>query len=224
MPIKEWREDERPRERMIKLGPAALSDSELLAILIGFGTGKKTALDIAKDILAHYGNISEVARCDAGQLKTHDGIGLAKAVTICTAFELSRRIAPDPIQMKVQITSPEDISEYYMPRLRDLRKEIFLVLSVNRKNRIIRETIVGQGVVDQVLVDPREVFRNAIIESASGVFLIHNHPSGDVSPSEQDKIITNRMVQAGNIIGIKVIDHLIFGFDKYFSFSNADLI
>jgi DNA repair protein RadC len=224
MPIKQWREDDRPRERLVKLGARSVSDSELLAILIGFGTVGKSAIDIARNMLDDFSSLSEMAKCDVAQFKKVAGIGLAKAVTIVAAFELSRRIAIDLMSSKKKLQSSDDIAEYYLPRLRDLRTEIFRVLLLNSSNQILKEIIVSEGTLNQTLVHPREVFRQAIVESAASVILIHNHPSGNIEPSAQDLQITKRLQETGEIIGIKVLDHLIFGYNSYYSFKNSGLI
>lgn len=224
MPIKQWREDERPRERLVKLGSRALSDAEILAVLIGFGTIGKSAIDISRSLLNEFSTLTEMAKCDVAQFKKVDGIGLAKAVTISAAFELSRRVEPDLFSSKKKIQSSDDIADYYLPKLRDLRNEVFRVLLLNNSNQIMREVVITEGILNQTLVHPREVFRQAIIESAASIILIHNHPSGNSSPSSQDKSITERLVKVGEIVGINVLDHLIFGSNSYFSFKNEGLM
>jgi DNA repair protein RadC len=224
MPIKHWQEDDRPREKLIKLGAKSLSDSELIAILIGFGTTGKSAIDIGRSLLDEFSNLTEMAKCDAKQLCKIEGIGLAKAVTVLAAFEISRRIVKSPISTKAQFNNAQDIAEYYLPKLRDLRTEIFRVLLLNSANQIIKEVIITEGILNQTLVHPREVFRQAIIEMAASIILIHNHPSGSIQPSTQDIKVTEQLVLTGNIIGIKVLDHIIYGSDKYFSFAGAGLM
>ncbi|MBX3042576.1 MAG: DNA repair protein RadC [Candidatus Kapabacteria bacterium] len=224
MPIKHWQEDDRPRERLIKFGAKSLSDSELIAILIGFGKAGKTAIDIARELVENFGSITELAKSDVAQLKKFEGIGVAKAVSIAAAFEISRRVVVNPFNSKKKLQNSDDIAEYYFPRLRDLRIEIFRILLLNSSNQIIKEAIITEGILNQTLVHPREVFRPAIIESAASIVLIHNHPSGNPEPSVEDKRITDRLVETGNVIGIKVLDHLIFGSNDYYSFKNAGLI
>ena len=224
MPIKHWQEDDRPREKLIKYGAKSLSDSELIAILIGFGTTGKSAIDIGRSLLDEFSNLTEMAKCDAKQLCKIEGIGLAKAVTVLAAFEISKRIVISPFTTKAQFNNAHDIAEYYLSKLRDLRTEVFRVLLLNSANQIIKEVIITEGILDRTVVHPREVFRQAIIEMAASIILIHNHPSGNVVPSAQDIDITKQLVKTGNIVGIKVIDHIIYGNDNYYSFVAAGLI
>lgn len=215
--IREWRPDERPRERLSKNGASTLSDSELLAILIGTGTAKKNAVDVARALLDKYGDISRVSSCDISELTQISGIGYAKAVKLAAAFELNKRISFDSFESKKRFSSPNDIAEYFIPRLRDARKEMFFVLLLNTSNQIFREIKVSEGILDATVVHPREVFRLAITEGASSVVVLHNHPSGNPSASEEDKNITKQIYKAGKIIGIKLLDHIIIAGDKFTS-------
>jgi DNA repair protein RadC len=222
--IKKWNEDDRPRERLIKLGASSLSDSELIAILIGNGTVGRSAVDISRNLLAEFGSVSEMAKSDIAQFQKIQGIGLAKSVTICAAFELSRRIDKSIFANKIKYTNSNEIASYYLPKLRDLKKEVFRVLLLDTALQFIKDVVITEGIIDQTLVHPREVFRPAIVESASSIVLIHNHPSGNTEPSEHDKKITNKLVETGKIIGIRVIDHIIIGRNDYYSFVRAGLI
>lgn len=222
--IKDWRPDEQPREKMMLHGAKSLSDSELLAIFIGNGTRGESAIDLAKKLLNKYKSITELASCSITQLKSVKGIGDAKAVTIAAAFEAAKRIKVSPFDKKRINRSPGDIAEYYMPQFIGVKNEYFYVLLMNSANQIFREVIVSQGTLDTSLVHPREVFRHAITESAASIILMHNHPSGNPSPSIQDKNITKQLQEAGIIIGIKVLDHLIIAGEEYFSFVENGLI
>lgn len=224
MPIKNWLENDRPRERLVKLGAKSLSDSELLAIIIGFGTTGKSAIDIARDMLSEFGSFSNLAKTDVGQLKKFNGIGFAKAITIAAAFEISRRVSNYPFGAKKKVYSSEELADYYKQRLRDFRHEVFRVVLLDSANQIIREVEVSEGILNKTLVHPREVFRQAIIESAAAIILIHNHPSGNIMPSREDFLLTEQLVKSGNIIDIKVLDHLIIGKDSYYSFKNEGKI
>jgi len=223
-PIREWRTDEKPRERLMMHGPEVLSDSELLAIIVGSGTVGRSAIDIARELLKKHTSLNQLARCDFSEFKNISGIGDAKAVSIIAAFELSRRIEIAPFSGKKIFRSPEDIAEYYIPRLRDLRIEVFKVLLLTTSNQIFRDLTITEGILNSSVVHPREVFRLAITESAAAIILMHNHPSGNPEPSKEDIKITEQIVQAGKIIGIKVLDHLIIAGDKFTSFVSLGLI
>jgi DNA repair protein RadC len=222
--IKDWRLDERPRERLVNHGPATLSDSELLAILIGHGTPGFSAVDVAKQLLERYGNLTNLAACDMSELRKIKGVGNVKSVTISAAFELGRRIEMQPFEMKNSIRTPEDLANYFIPRLRHERKEKFYVIMLNTANQIIRSQQVSEGILNASMVHPREVFRTAITESAAGVMLLHNHPSGNPEPSTGDIEITRQLVAAGDIIDIKVYDHLIIAGEQFTSLARIGLI
>mgnify|MGYP000867220234 CR=1 FL=1 len=222
--IKDWDETERPRERLIRHGASALSDAELLAIVFGTGTHGISAVDLARNLINKYGNISKLAKCDYSEFKNSNGIGTVKAVSLAAVFEISRRIEIPPYSERTVFRYPSDIAEYYIPRLRDCRVEIFKAILLNSSNQIMREVDISEGLVNESLVHPREVFRIAITESAVSVLLIHNHPSGNTEPSTSDIKVTRQLVEAGKIIGIKVIDHLIIAGDKYSSLLALGLI
>lgn len=224
VPIRDWRDDEKPRERMMLHGPEVLSDSELIAIILGSGTIGRSAIDIGRDLLAKYSSLNELAKCDFSEFKNISGIGNAKAVTLSAAFELSRRIEIAPFSGKKVFRSPEDIADYYIPRLRDLRIEVFKILLLNSSNQIFRDLTITEGILNMSVVHPREVFRTAISESAASIILMHNHPSGNPEPSKEDLKITEQIVAAGKIIGIKVLDHLIIAGDKFTSFVSLGII
>ncbi len=224
LPIKDWKEDERPRERLMKYGAEALSDAELIAIIFGTGTLGQTAIDISRRILIQFDNLITLAKCDFSEYKKVNGIGNAKAVTLAAVFELSRRIEIPPFSEKKIFRSPEDIATYYIPRYRDNRIEVFKILLLNSSNQIFREVVVSEGSLNLSIVHPREVFRLAITESAASVMLMHNHPSGNPEPSNEDIRITKQLVSAGEILGIKVIDHIIIAGSKYTSFLSKGLI
>lgn len=222
--IKEWRPDDRPREKLLLHGPKTLSDSELLAIFIGNGTRGLSAIDLAKKLLEKHGGITELAGCSISELKSLKGIGDAKAVTIAAAFELGKRLKISPFHKKNIIRNPLDIVAYYAPRFLGVKKELFYVLLLNTAGQIFRETIVSEGLLDSSLVHPREVFRQAIVETAQSIILMHNHPSGNPEPSVQDKQITKQLMKAGEIIGIKVLDHIIIAGNSYCSFMQEGLM
>ena len=222
--IKHWREDEKPRERLALHGAHTLSDAELLAIMIRTGSKGFSAIDAAKELLKRHGDLTGLSSCDVSQFKAVPGLGEAKAVTLAAAFELSRRIQSAPFRSKKQIRSPEDVANFYIPKLRGLNKEIFRTLLLNSANQVFRDVVVSEGILNSSVVHPREVFRTAITESAASIILMHNHPSGNCSPSPQDIEITKKLVRAGELIDIKVLDHLIIAGDDFTSFVQEGII
>ena len=221
--IRNWREDERPRERLDKHGAKTLSDAELLAILIGNGTHKFSALDAARELLEKYKTLSRLANANISELMSVRGIGFAKSITLMAAFELSKRIQSEPFILNT-IHSSEEIAQYYIPKLRHLKKEIFIALLMNIKNQLIREEQISVGTLTSTLVHPREVFRTAITENAASIILMHNHPSGSPEPSPQDIQVTKNLIEAGKIIDIKVTDHIIIAGEKYSSLLSLGMI
>lgn len=222
--ITEWPEDERPREKLMALGPAYLTDSELLAILLRTGSRQQTAVDLAKTVLKQFENLHELAESDYRAFFRLKGIGPAKALTLAAAFELARRIAALPRKAKLKITSPELVFQKYGSRLGVLKKEVFMVLLLNSANLLTREYKISEGTLNASLVHPREVFQPAIADLAAAVILLHNHPSGETKPSAEDRNITNRLVEAGKLLDIPVLDHIIIGRHGFFSFQEQGLI
>ncbi|RMF61130.1 MAG: JAB domain-containing protein [Calditrichaeota bacterium] len=222
--IPDWPEGERPREKLMQLGPSVLTDAELLAILIRTGTSKQTALDLAKTLLTRYGNLQQLSALDYKEFFRLKGIGPAKAVTLIAAFEIGRRLASLPRDKKVKVNGPEVVFKYYEPLLAHLKKEQFLILILNSANVVMRDVKISEGTLNASLVHPREVFKEAILESAASIILVHNHPSGEVEPSLEDRNITQRLVEAGKLMDIPVLDHVIIGYRRYFSFREAGLI
>jgi len=222
--IKEWREDERPRERLLKHGSETLSDAELLAIIIGSGTRGFSAMDAARDLLSKYQSLSELTSCDLSQIKQVKGIGNVRAIVLEATFELARRIQSIPISEDRNFRSPEDVAAYFIPRLRGLKKEVFRVILLNSSNQMFRDVVVSEGILNASLVHPREVFRIAITEQSASIIVMHNHPSGNPEPSKEDISITKKLVEAGKLIDIKVADHIIIAGDKFSSFAKLGLI
>lgn len=217
--MKELPIDDRPREKLINNGAASLTDSELLAILIGSGTQEKSALDIARDLTADNGILKNIALVhDVKELAKTKGLGRAKAAIIIAALELGRRIAGAEPLSRDSITSPEDGVAILMPRLRYESKEHFLVVLLNSKNKVLDIEQISEGSLNSSVVHPREVFAPAVLHHAAAILTAHNHPSGDPTPSKEDKDLTNTLVQAGKYMGIPVLDHIIIGDAKYFSF------
>lgn len=224
--IKEWPEDERPREKLVKHGAASLSDSELLAILINTGSGKKSAVDLAKTLLREYKSLRALSGLSVADLKQRKfkGIGKVKAIILAAAFEIARRLASTAREDHAPIRTPEDVAKRYVPQLRDLQQEVFMVLCLSSSNKIIQERAITKGLLNSSLTHPREVFREAILENAASIILLHNHPSGNLEPSREDIQITKQLVDAGKIIGISVQDHIIVGGDGFTSMMERGLM
>lgn len=225
--IKEWPEDERPREKMLKQGAATLSDAELLALIIRVGdsSSQQSAIDLGRGLIKHFsGNLRELASAEISELCAIKGVGLAKATSIKAAFTLASRFKDRKLERLDRFTSPKQIFDYFHYEFRDSRKEYFLILLLDGKNRIIRRVQVSEGSLNQSIVHPREVFSPAVKESAAAIILVHNHPTGDPAPSSEDIAITRRLKEAGEIMGVKVLDHIIVGDGEYLSFVERGLL
>jgi DNA repair protein RadC len=223
--IRELPRSERPRERLIDLGASALSSAELLAILLGSGGSGRSAVQIGQAVLAEAGGaLRWIARQPVAALTTVAGIGTARAVTIHASLELGRRMAAEGRQDGSPVRSPRDVVEYFGPRMEDLPVEEFHVAVLDAQHRLERDITVTRGILNSSLVHPREVFREAIAERAAAVILVHNHPSGDPSPSPDDRTVTAQLVAAGRLLDIPVHDHVIIGRGRYTSFAEAGLL
>lgn len=219
--IKQWPEDERPREKMLKRGAATLSDAELLALIIRTGdtAAGKSAIDLGRELIGLFdGSLRELGSADLPELTAVKGMGTAKAAGVKAAFTLASRFQARKLEHLERFTSPRQVFDYFHFELRDCRKEYFLVLLLDGKNRIIRRVQVSEGSLNQSIVHPREVFKPAVRESAAALILVHNHPTGDPTPSQEDLAITRRLKEAGEIMGIRVLDHIIIGDGEYLSF------
>lgn len=223
MSVKHWPEDERPRERLIAHGAASLSDAQLLAIIIKNGKAGRSALDLAMDLLIKFENLAGIEKAGIKELCEVPGIGPAKAAEIKAAIEIGRRYQK-PSLSGASLCSSSDVVEYYRPRMKDLKKEVFKCALLDTKNRIIRDEEVSVGSLNASIVHPRDTFKAAIRESAAAVIFIHNHPSGDSKPSQEDILLTKRLVQAGEVLGIQVLDHIIIGDTVHFSFRDNGLM
>lgn len=217
--IKSWPEEERPREKLASRGAESLSESELLAIVLNSGSGGRTALDIARDLLHRYPSLRSMAQRPIRELCGITGVGEARAITLQAVFELGRRFSSAPEEAKMTINAPEDVAALYQSRMRDLRHERFLVLLLDNAGHIMREAIVSEGIVNASLVHPREVFHAAVTELASSVILLHNHPSGVREASREDHLVTRQLVEAGKVMDIPVHDHIIICGNTYVSFA-----
>ncbi len=222
--IKDWPAGERPREKLLQRGPKALTDAELLAIIIRVGSGKATAVDLARSILSRERSLRAVASKTPQELMRMKGIGEAKAVELLAAFEIGRRVNAAAPDERPVISSPEDVASMLVPRLRERKNESFWVLLLDSKNGLMHEEEVTVGTLNASLVHPREVFKVAIDRRAAAVIVAHNHPSGNPEPSNEDINVTRQLAEAGKIIGIPLHDHLIVAGDSYTSFAERGLI
>ena len=230
VPIKNWIKEERPREMLIKYGEKNLSLSKLLSIILRTGKEGESAEELAKKILNKYKSLREIDSVSIDELCKIEGIGLAKAAQIKASFEIGKRLMKETSSEKKKIKSPDDIidfvSEYYGSYLRDVKKEFFNIILLDIKNKVIDSIELSKGSINASVVDPKEVIKEATLKSASSIILVHNHPSGDTEPSTDDINITKKIKEACDIVGIKVLDHIIIGKNKedYTSFAKLGLI
>lgn len=222
--IKELPQDDRPRERLEAYGTGALGNAELIAILLGGGFRNVSALGLAQKLLQDHGSIAGLARADLHALRATKGVGLAKASSLLAAFELGRRVASLGALDRTAISTPEDAAAILMPRFADLEREQVGILALDTKHRIIREEVVSIGILDGSMVHPRELFRPAIQANAAAIVMFHNHPSGDPSPSGRDLEISRRIRDAGALIGIELLDHLILARSGFVSLKRQGLL
>jgi DNA repair protein RadC len=228
-PIHEWAPSDQPREKLLKHGPAVLSDAELLALLLGSGTqtsdGSLSAVELGRSLLQTYGSLYEVSQRKPKELTRTRGIGPAKAARLTAAFEVGRRVESQREQEeRVQVTSPDDVAGVYGPLMRDLDKEVFRVVHLNTANVVIGDYTVSEGGLSSSVVEPRGVFEQAILDDAAAVICLHNHPSGNPEPSREDIRITRQLVEAGETMGIPVHDHLIIAGDEHTSLAERGVI
>ena len=223
--ITEWAVEDRPREKLIQKGTASLSDAELLAILISSGTKQKSAVDLGRELLAIVNNnLNSLGKLSINDLKKLHGIGPARAVTIAAALELGRRRKLAETPEVPQIKCSKDVSDIFQPLLSDLAHEEFWILFLNRSNRVINRMKLSQGGISGTVTDVRLVMKRAIEYLASGIILCHNHPSGNLNPSESDSNITRKIKEAGNLMDIQLLDHLIISDKDYYSFADNGLL
>ncbi|HVA56751.1 MAG TPA: DNA repair protein RadC [Gemmatimonadaceae bacterium] len=223
--IQELPRSERPRERLIDLGAHALSSAELLAIVLGPGGAGRPAFGLAQEVLAMAGgSLRRIAMQPVAALRAVQGVGMVRAITIHASLELGRRMAAESREDGVPIRSPRDVVAAFAPRLEDLPVEEFHVAVLDAQHRLERDVTVTRGILNSSLVHPREVFREAIAERAASVILVHNHPSGDPTPSPDDRAVTDQLVAAGRLLDIPVHDHVIIGRGRYTSFAEAGLL
>ena len=223
--IKNWAKDDRPREKLLSKNPRALSDSELLAILLVNGNRFKSAVDLAREVLLlGKNNLNELARLSVKELMKIKGIGEAKAITIAAALELGRRRQAESFLMKPVITNSLDVASYLQTPLKDYRQEVFAVIFLNRANKINHFEIVSEGGITGTVADPRVILKKALEENAVSLILCHNHPSGNLKPSIADQELTLKIKEAAKFLDIKVMDHIIVSEEGYFSFADEGMI
>lgn len=216
--------EERPREKLETLGAEALSNAELIAILIRTGSDRESALQLAVRLLSRSGGLRELPGLSLEDMQEIRGVGPAKAVQLKAALELGRRLATLPPEHAESITSPQRAAALFMEELRYKKKEHFMILLLNTKNHVLSREEISVGSLNASIVHPREIFKIPLRKSAASIILVHNHPSGDPSPSQEDLEVTRRLVEAGRILGVAVRDHLVIGDGCYFSFKEKGLL
>jgi DNA repair protein RadC len=217
-------EEERPRERLARLGPDALGAAELVAVLLGTGTRGRSAVVVANGLLERSGGLRRLSTRTLGEIAGAPGLGRARAARVMAAFALGRQVAGIRLSPGARFRSGADIFQHYHGRMRDLRKEQFWAILLDGKNRVLREERVSEGSLTASLVHPREVFAPAIRESAGALVFVHNHPSGDPTPSVEDVEITRRLCAVAELVGIRVLDHVVVGDGSYVSFLERGLL
>ncbi len=227
-PIRSWKLEDRPREKLARHGAAVLSDAELIGVIFGSGTrtreGSVSAVELGRGLMSAYGSLEAIARRDHKQLLLTSGIGRAKAAQLQAVFEIGRRIESSHAVNKVQVFGPEDVANIYGPFMRDLKNEVFRIVLMNTANMIISDRVVSEGGLAASIVEPRSVFREAILENAAGIICLHNHPSENPEPSREDVHVTRQLVQAGRIVGIPVHDHIIIAGRSFTSLAERGLM
>jgi len=215
--------EERPRERLVKFGEQALSSQELLQIILGRGVAGESVAVTAQKLLSQFGSLQKLAEAGIEELSSIKGIGLAKATQIKAAFEIGRRLSTQtPAYKSKELTDPEKVYQLIKSKIKDYHKEHFYIIALNSRNHSIAEVSIGS--LNASIVHPREVFAEAIKNKAASVIIAHNHPSGDPEPSDDDLVLTRKLVESGKILGVEVIDHIIIAKNDFFSFKNKGLI
>ncbi len=223
--ITDWPEDERPRERLQKYGADAVSSAELLGILLGQGTARFNAVELARLLLNRFKSLEALSMASATELQEIPGIGPAKAVTLLAAFQLYRNLQQEKAENEIiSFRNPAEVAKIYQPLLGNSKQERFLVVLVNTAMQRIMDFEVSRGTLDSSVVHPREVFREAVKQAAKGIIVLHNHPSGQAFPSEADLQVTKKLTESGKILGIELFDHIIITATDFYSFKNNNQI
>lgn len=215
---------QRPRERLIREGARVLSDPELIAILLRTGDSNKSAVELATEVLSRFSGLKNLVQTGVEELTVIKGIGPVKAAQLKAAIEIGRRLASATQCHQPAIRGPEDAASLVMEEMRHFDREHFCALLLNTKHQLIAQEVISIGTLNSSLVHPRELFKTAIKRSASAIILVHNHPSGDPTPSSEDREITRRLQEAGSIIGIEVLDHIVIGDNKFISFRDKGML
>ncbi|MBI4245694.1 MAG: DNA repair protein RadC [Candidatus Rokubacteria bacterium] len=222
--IERWPETERPRERLYCHGPEALADAELLALQLGTGSRGRNAVEVARELLASYGSLDELATREALELARQRGVGPARAARLVATFELTRRLRARTPGRRTILSAPAQVYAAFGPLMEDLKREVFRVALLDAQNGLLRDRVVSEGTLSASLVHPREVFKPAILESAAAVILLHNHPSGDPTPSREDVRLTRQLVECARLLDLRVHDHLVIGRGRYVSLAEQGVI
>jgi DNA repair protein RadC len=224
-PIPRWAEEDRPREKLILKGKGALSDAELIAILIGSGSRNESAVELARRILRSVNDdLVELSRLTVRDLSNFKGMGEAKVVSILAALELGRRRRGAEVVKKQKVNNSRDAFEYFQKRLSDLNYEAFYILLLNKANKILRDVCISEGGFSATVADPKKIFKTALDHSASYIVLCHNHPSGNIQPSHEDINLTRKLRLAGEQLELRVVDHIIMGEENYYSFADEGVL
>jgi DNA repair protein RadC len=223
-PINQWPMAERPRERLYYYGSESLADAELLAIQLGSGSRGKTAVDVAREMLVAYGSLAELSGLGVPELSRIKGVGRAKAVRLASAFELTRRLRARVPAARTVLGSPEQVFAAFGPLMEELRREVFRVALLDAQNGLLRDVVVSEGTLSASLVHPREVFKPAILEPAASIILLHNHPSGDPTPSREDVRLTRQLVECAKLLDLRIHDHVIIGRGRFTSLAERGVV
>ncbi len=223
--IKNWAEDDRPREKLLLKGKSSLSSSELIAILIGSGNSEESAVDLSMRILNDVNdNIIELSKLSVKDLTRYKGIGEAKAISIIAALELGKRRSSSAAVQREKIKCSRDVFEIFQDVIADSRYEEFWLLLLNRANKVLKKIFISEGGMSGTVADPKKIFKLALENNAASIMLCHNHPSGNIKPSDSDIALTKKLKKAGEYLDLPVLDHIIVGDDKYFSFADEGIL
>jgi len=225
LPIKSWAENDRPREKLLAKGKGVLSEAELIAILIGSGSKNESAVDLAKRILKHVDhNMIELSKLTINDLMKFKGIGEAKAISIVAALELGKRRREAEVLERKKIACSKDVFDVFQSILTDNQYEEFWVLLLGRSNKIIKKLSISEGGISGTIADPKKIFKIAIDNNASSIILCHNHPSGNIQPSDADIRLTKKIKEAGEFLDLPIVDHVIIGDENYYSFADENIL
>jgi DNA repair protein RadC len=222
--VREMPEEDRPRERLARLGPEALRDAELIAVLFRTGTREMGAVALAERLIRHFGDLRTLARATVEELQQVKGVGAVKAIELKAALELGKRLATHKALERPKIRGAADVSDLLMLTFKELETEHFKALLLNTKHEVLKVVDISRGTLDGTMAMPRDVFRQAVREGAAAVIVCHNHPSGDPEPSRMDRELTKRLRESGELIGIPLLDHVVFGDGRYVSLQERSLL